>query len=68
MIEKLDEDSKPLVLACDGQPLGELAPGDRIQAGYGDASVELLHLPGYSYWEVLRTKLHWRGSNVEEPI
>lgn len=62
---ELDEESKPLVLACDGQPQGELKPGDCITAAKGSVSVELLHVPGYSYWEVLRTKLHWRGSNVE---
>lgn len=62
---ELDEDSKPLVLACDGQPMGELGPGDTLHTQYGQTVVELLHLPGYSYWEVLRTKLNWRGSNVE---
>ena len=61
---ELDADSKSLVLACDGQPLGEYGPGDSIRTGYGNVSVELLHLPGYSYWEILRSKLHWRGSNV----
>jgi len=62
---ELDEDSKPLVLACDGQPQGEVKAGDSLEAKFGDVSVQLLHVPGYSYWEVLRTKLHWRGSNVE---
>lgn len=62
---ELDENSKPLVLACDGQPMGEFGPGDTIHTHVGDTCIELLHLPGYSYWEVLRTKLHWRGSNVE---
>lgn len=61
---ELDEDSKPLVLACDGQSLGELSPGDGLDAHLSDVAVDLLHIPGYSYWEVLRTKLHWRGSNV----
>lgn len=62
---ELDKDSKPLVLACDGQSPGGLAPGDQFQARVGEVSIELLHLPGYNYWEVLRAKLHWRGSNVE---
>jgi NAD+ kinase len=62
---ELDEASKPLVLACDGQPQGEMKPGDHLEAKLGRVSVDLLHVPGYSYWEVLRTKLHWRGSNVE---
>jgi len=62
---ELDRHSKPLVLACDGQSPGELAPGDQLQAHLGEVMIELLHLPGYSYWQALRTKLHWRGSNVE---
>jgi NAD kinase len=42
-----------------------MKPGDHLEAKLGSVSVDLLHVPGYSYWEVLRTKLHWRGSNVE---
>ncbi|MEX2607722.1 MAG: NAD(+)/NADH kinase [Kiritimatiellia bacterium] len=57
--------SKNLVLACDGQPLGELVPGATVTARLSSLQIELLQLPDYNYWEVLRRKLHWRGSNVE---
>ena len=42
-----------------GQPLGE---GDCVKIRRSDKGVRLLHLPGYSYFSVLRQKLHWRGS------
>lgn len=57
--------SKNLVLACDGQPLSELVPGATVNARLSSIQIELLQLPDYNYWEVLRRKLHWRGSSVE---
>lgn len=57
--------SKSLVLACDGQPVLEMVPGATLRAKFCSLQIELLQLPGYKYWEVLRNKLHWRGSSVE---
>lgn len=57
--------SKPLVLACDGQPVLEMNPGAKLTVKFCGTEVELLQLPNYNYWEVLRNKLHWRGSSVE---
>lgn len=57
--------SKNLVLACDGQPLAELVPGATVVTRLSSLQIELLQLPNYNYWEVLRRKLHWRGSSVE---
>lgn len=58
------ESSKPLVLACDGQSLGEINPGGSVHVAPSSVTVDLLHLPGYQYWEVLRRKLNWRGSSI----
>lgn len=57
--------SKPLVLACDGQPMLEMNPGASLRVKFCNVKVELLQLPDYNYWEVLRKKLHWAGSSVE---
>ncbi|MGA0334577.1 MAG: NAD(+) kinase, partial [Kiritimatiellia bacterium] len=57
--------SKSLVLACDGQPMLEMVPGATLQIRFCALHVELLQMPDYNYWEVLRNKLHWRGSSVE---
>ncbi len=51
-------------LAVDGQVGQELKVGDSIQVRRSGQGVRLIHLPGYSYFSVLRQKLHWRGSNV----
>lgn len=57
--------SKSLVLACDGQPVLEMVPGATLKIKFCNLNVELLQMPDYNYWEVLRNKLHWRGSSVE---
>jgi NAD+ kinase len=62
ILVRLSHHSKPLVLACDGQPLGELQPGETVRVSPSDVFVDLLHLAGYHYWNVLREKLHWQGS------
>lgn len=61
---KVCKPSKSLVLACDGQLFDEVAPGGEVMVCPSDVTVDLLHLPGYQYWDVLREKLHWRGSAV----
>lgn len=58
------EHSKTLVLATDGQPVCEVGPGDRIATMPSERTVTLLLPPGYNYWKMLETKLHWRGSAV----
>jgi len=48
-------------LNYDGQMQGDLHEGERIVIRSGpDASV-FLHPPGYSYFSMLREKLHWSG-------
>lgn len=54
---------KKLILSTDGQDIGELSQGDRIRITRSEQPVTFLQLPDYSYFSVLRQKLHWRGSN-----
>lgn len=58
------ERSRGAKLAVDGQVGQELVVGDRVEIRRSEQGVRLIHLPGYSYFSVLRQKLHWRGSNV----
>lgn len=51
-------------LIADGQVGQTLAAGDKIEIRRSRQGVRFIHLPGYSYFSVLRQKLHWRGSNV----
>lgn len=43
----------------DGQVTFDLRPDDIVRIRRSDASICLLHPPGYSYFAMLRQKLHW---------
>lgn len=51
-------------LAVDGQVGQCLEIGDAVKVRRSAPGVRFIHLPGYDYFNVLRQKLHWRGSNV----
>lgn len=51
-----------LRLTVDGQVGQPLVEGDCVRVRRSKRGVRFLHLPGYSYFSVLRQKLHWRGS------
>lgn len=61
---KVSSSSKSVLLAVDGQDCRRLKEGDLIRIAKAERSLELLHLPEYSYFEILKHKLHWRGSVV----
>jgi NAD+ kinase len=46
-------------VTCDGLVLGELEHGDQLLIEAADATITLLHPPGYDYYRLLRSKLHW---------
>jgi NAD+ kinase len=46
-------------VTCDGTTLGDLEQGDRLFVQSADAQITLLHPPGYDYYRLLRSKLHW---------
>jgi NAD+ kinase len=46
-------------VAGDGAPLADMAFGDRLQVRASGRVVTLLHPPGYDYFRLLRSKLHW---------
>ncbi len=56
--------SGSLSASVDGQVGQLLSQGDRLSVRRDERGVRFMHLPGYSYFGVLRQKLHWRGSNV----
>jgi NAD+ kinase len=54
-------------VTCDGAVLGELLCDQRLQIVPSDAHITLLHPPGYDYYRLLRSKLHWgQGSHEHE--
>ncbi len=46
----------------DGQARFDARAGDRIRIWRSDHVVTLLHPPGYSYYSILRQKLHWSAA------
>ena len=46
-------------LQIDGEPQSELSEGDRIVIRRALHPAKLVHPPGYSYYAMLREKLHW---------
>jgi NAD+ kinase len=52
------------MLTADGQVQTPLNTGDFVQMRQSKLSVRLLRLPGSSFFETLRQKLHWSGSHV----
>ena len=50
-------------VTCDGIAIGDLAQGDNLCVEGADAQITLLHPPGFDYYRLLRSKLHWgRGA------
>jgi NAD+ kinase len=53
-------------VTCDGVPLGELVPGDRLVVMPAATTVTLLHPPDHDYYRILRSKLRWgRGDRMQ---
>jgi NAD+ kinase len=54
-------------VTCDATQLGDMEPLDKLQIGASGRSITLLHPPGYDYFRLLRSKLHWgRGADQHE--
>ena len=66
-ISSLDRGAGLAEVTCDGASLGDLQPGDRLEVSAAGGSIILLHPPGYDYFRLLRSKLHWgRGAEQQE--
>ncbi len=49
-------------LHCDGQSFFDLQAGDVVRVARSAQTITLLHPPGYSYFAMLREKLHWSAT------
>jgi NAD+ kinase len=51
-------------VTCDGTAIGDLETGDDLFVERAEAQITLLHPPGFDYYRLLRSKLHWgRGAH-----
>ncbi len=46
-------------VTCDASVLGELRPAGRLEIAPSERAITLLHPPGYDFFRLLRSKLHW---------
>ena len=54
-------------VTCDGNALGDLEQGDTLYVEGTDTQITLLHPPGYDYYRLLRSKLHWGRGGYGSP-
>jgi NAD+ kinase len=63
-VQLVDRPDTRAQVTCDGAPLGDLLPGDKLEIRPTPRRITLLHPPGYDYFRLLRSKLHWgRGAD-----
>ncbi|HSW14600.1 MAG TPA: NAD(+) kinase [Solimonas sp.] len=55
-----------VMLTCDGQTSEILQPGDAIEVLKADWPLHLIHPKNYSYFKLLRNKLHWGRGPVQD--
>lgn len=56
------------MFTCDSQTAATLRAGDSFEVGAADVRLNLVHPRGYSYFNILRNKLHWgRGPLTSDP-
>lgn len=58
-ISLLPRDDTNAEISVDGHSLGEFTTNDRLIIAKADSRVTLIHPPGYDFYEILRSKLHW---------
>lgn len=53
-------------VTSDGQPVQVLKAGDRVRVRRAAESATFIHPPGYDYYHVLRSKLHWGPARLAD--
>jgi NAD+ kinase len=54
-------------VSVDGHSLGELTPDDQLLISQSQSGITLIHPPGYDYFGILRSKLHWGRDSRRQP-
>ena len=58
-VRLIDRPDSAAEIACDGQALGKINPGDSLTVRAAGPRITLLHPQGYDYFRLLRSKLNW---------
>jgi NAD+ kinase len=67
-IRLLQREDTGAAVAIDGRSIGAIAPDDVLTISAADKRIQLIHPPGYDFYEILRSKLLWgRDSRTRLP-
>jgi len=66
-VRLIDRPDTRAQVTCDGVPLGELLPGDRLEVHPTAQRITLLHPGRFDYFRLLRSKLHWGRGSFNKP-
>jgi len=55
----LERDDTNAEVSADGHAVGSFGPDDKLLIGPSESRITLIHPPGYDFYEILRSKLHW---------
>lgn len=55
----LERDDTNAVVSADGHAVGTFSAADKLRIEPSDSRITLIHPPGYDFYEILRSKLHW---------
>jgi NAD+ kinase len=55
-------------VTCDGEALGDMELQDQLFVEKAAAKITFLHPPGYDYYRILRTKLHWGRGGFDNRV
>jgi NAD+ kinase len=55
----LERENTRAEIMADGHSMGEIQPQDRLLVAASETRLTLLHPPGYDFFGILRSKLHW---------
>jgi len=52
------------ILSADSQVVGRMVTGDSVIIRHARRWIQLIQLPGMTFYSTLRMKLHWRGTSI----
>jgi NAD+ kinase len=58
-LQLLEREDIKAEITVDGNSIGEIRPEDRLRISASTSRLTLLHPPGYDFYGILRSKLHW---------
>jgi NAD+ kinase len=64
----LERENTKAEIMADGHSMGEIRPQDRLLVAASETRLTLLHPPGYDFFGILRSKLHWGHDSRKRDI